>query len=210
LVRDGGFEPPGVEKVSGYDTFTAAKYPDLGAWKITAGSVDLIGAGWEEAAEGGQYIDLNGNDGDGTAATLTQNLDTTSGRRYRLQFVLAGNPHGDPPVKNLDVRLGTVTRSFTTDEADGDTLNWRPIGLEVDSCASGMALTFVSRTVGQRGPLIDAVSVVDVGPAVACGSAGALWWQVGLLGGLGALWVASMVALGMAILRRRATVATPG
>jgi hypothetical protein len=220
LVGTGGFEPPDVEEVSGYDTYTAAQYPDLGDWTITAGSVDLIGAGWEDAAEGAQYIDLNGNEGDGTAAKLTQTLDTTPGRRYRLEFLLAGNPHGDPPVKNLDVQLGTVTKSYTTDAADGgDTLNWRTVDLEADDCSapgsssespsgsssgssSGTVLTFTSRTEGQRGPLIDAVSVVDVGAATACGAAGAVLWQVLLLSGLGVVWVAAMVVLGWAILRR--------
>ncbi len=213
LVGTGGFEPPDVEEVSGYDTYTAAQYPDLGDWKITAGSVDLIGAGWEDAAEGKQYIDLNGNEGDGTAATLTQTLDTTSGHRYRLEFLLAGNPHGDPPVKNLDVQLGSVTRSFTTDAADGgDTLNWRGVSMQADACSgSGTVLTFTSRTEGQRGPLIDAVSVVDIGSA-SCGAAGVSLWQVLLLSGLGVVWVAAMVALGLAVterLERRRPVRAP-
>ncbi len=202
LVRTGGFEPPDVEKVSGFDTYTAADHPKLGAWTITAGSVDLIGAGWEDAAEGAQYIDLNGNDGDGTAATLTQTLHTTQGRRYRLDFLLAGNPHGDPPVKHLEVNLGTVTKSFTTDEASGDTLNWHPASMEADACSSSsMELTFISKTKGQRGPLIDGVAVVDAGSA-ACGGAGAALWQVLLLSGLGVFWVAAMAALGLAVLRR--------
>lgn len=210
LVRTGGFEPPDVEEISGYDTYTAAKYPDLGAWRITAGSVDLIGAGWEEAAEGKQYVDLNGNDGDGTAATLTQTLHTTSGRRYRLEFLLAGNPHGDPPVKNLDVQFGSVSKSLTTNEASGDTLNWQQVELDADACSDSTVLTFTSRTQGQRGPLIDAVSVVDVGGAVLCGAAGAALWQVLLLTGLGVAWVAAMVALGAAILRRRTALAARG
>jgi choice-of-anchor C domain-containing protein len=203
LVGTGGFEPPDVDEVSGFDTYTAADHPKLGAWTITAGSIDLIGAGWETAAEGKQYIDLNGNDGGGTAATLTQTLDTTNGRRYRLEFLLAGNPHGDPPVKHLQVRLGTVTKSLTTHAADGgDTLNWRTVEMAADACSSdGTVLTFTSRTEGERGPLIDAVSVMDIGPASACGAGTALW-QVLLLSGLGAVWVAAMVALGWAVLRR--------
>ena len=210
LVHTGGFEPPDVGEISGYDTYTAADHPKLGAWTITAGSVDLIGAGWEDAAEGKQYVDLNGNEGDGTAATITQTLDTKAGRRYRLEFLLAGNPHGDPPVKKLDVQLGTVTRSFSTDEAQGNTLNWGREDLEADACSSGTVLTFTSRTEGQRGPLIDAVSVVDVGGAAACGGTGTAPWQVLLLTGLGVVWVAAMVALGSAILRRRTAIAAQG
>jgi choice-of-anchor C domain-containing protein len=211
LVPTGGFEPPDVDEVSGYDTYTAAAHPRLGAWTIAAGSVDLIGAGWEDAKQGKQYLDLNGNDGDGTAATLTQTLHTTAGRRYQLEFLLAGNPHGDPPVKNLDVQLGTVTGSFSTDAATGDTLNWRRVSMRADACSASTVLTFTSRTQGQRGPLIDAVSLVDVGAAVACGGAGAVaLWQILLLSGLGVLWVAAMVALGDAVLRRWRPAAASG
>jgi choice-of-anchor C domain-containing protein len=204
LVPTGGFEPPDVDEVQGYDTYTAADHPALGAWTITAGSVDLIGAGWEDAKQGKQYVDLNGNDGDGTAATLTQTLNTTAGHRYRLEFLLAGNPHGDPPVKHLDVQLGTVRGSFSTDAATGDTLNWQQVSLEADAWSAGTVVTFTSRTEGQRGPLIDAVSLVDVGAAVACGGAGAVaLWQILLLSGLGVAWVVAMVAFGAAVLRRR-------
>jgi choice-of-anchor C domain-containing protein len=203
LVPTGGFEPPDVEEVSGYDTYTAADHPELGAWRITAGSVDLIGAGWEDAEQGKQYVDLNGNDGAGTAAPLTQTLDTTAVRRYRLEFLLAGNPHGDPPVKQLDVQLGTVHRSFSTDAATGDTLNWQRVEMEADACSAGTVVTFTSRTQGQRGPLIDAVSLVDVGAAVGCGATGAVaLWQILLLSGLGLVWVVTMVAFGDAVLRR--------
>lgn len=211
LVATGGFEPPDVDEVSGYDTYTSVDHPHVGGWTITAGSVDLIGAGWEDAIEGKQYVDLNGNDGDGTAATLTQTLATTEGHRYRLQFSLAGNPHGDPPVKNLDVQLADTRKSFTVEAGTGDQLDWRTEQFEADACSSSSALTFTSRTEGQRGPLIDAVTVVDVGDARSCGAFGAVpLWQVLLLSGLGVIWVAAMVAFGWAVLRRRAPAVLAG
>lgn len=204
LVVDGGFEPPGVDDVGSYTGYTAAESPQLGGWTVLSAGVDLVGA--DPAAEGTQFVDLNGND-ESAPGSISQVVATTAGHRYRVQFQLAGNPNGDPPVKTLQVGFGDVSRSFTFDvgETTNDTLGWAAQEFEATRCGTqeptdSTTLTFTSTTDGQRGPLIDAVSVVDLGPSCNTGTS---TWQWVMLGGTGAAWLAAFVFLGIRLTQRR-------
>jgi len=168
LITSGGFDPPGSESVQSFDTLVgttgAAK---LGAgWEISAGSVDLVGPSSGQAAEGVQFVDLNGNDAAGPG-TMSQVVATLPGHRYRLSFQLAGNPNGDPVIKTLTASIGATTQNFTFDTTGHTNINLGWVQKDVDavSCSSTTRMTLKSTTAGERGPNIDAVSVVDLGLA---------------------------------------------
>ncbi|GAA2099980.1 hypothetical protein GCM10009841_14280 [Microlunatus panaciterrae] len=173
LIRDGGFEPPGAEQIQSFETIDSADVAKLGAgWVMSnPASVDLVGPGADQAAEGTQFVDLNGNNNaDATQTELRQDVTTRPGRAYRVSFSLAGNPNGDPPLKTLSVGFGAVLRSFEFDASDSTTgeLGWRPETFTVTACRDTTRLSFRSTTPGTRGPLIDAVAVVDAGPGQPC------------------------------------------
>jgi choice-of-anchor C domain-containing protein len=174
LVTSGGFEPPGAATVSSFESLKgptgAAK---LGpGWEIVAGSIDLVGPASGQAAEGVQFVDLNGNDPIGPG-TISQVVNTLPGHVYRLSFRMAGNPNGDPVVKTLDASFGTTTQSFSFNITGHTNLNlgWVEQTLDTLSCESEQRITLRTTTTGQRGPNVDAVSVVDIGlgPPGACG-----------------------------------------
>ena len=173
LLASGGFDPPDSESVQSFDTLVGTTgTPKLGGnWEILAGSVDLVGPSSAQAAEGVQFIDLNGNDAAGPG-TISQQIPTISGHQYRLSFWLAGNPNGDPAVKTLTASIGNVSQEFRFDTTGHENLDlgWVEEDLQSLSCSTAMRVTFKSTTAGERGPLLDAVSVVDVGlaPANSC------------------------------------------
>jgi choice-of-anchor C domain-containing protein len=156
-----------------YQTITAGKAPGLGAWTIQRGSVDVVASPGANAATGGQFVDLNGNDTK-DAGIITQEVSGVSGHTYRLSFQLAGNPNGDPPLKTLDVSLGDKKESFSFD-TKGHTnadLGWATH--TVEGCGSSkFTVKFESTTKGIRGPNIDNVMLTDLGSG--CGSGIPLW-----------------------------------
>jgi hypothetical protein len=58
-----------------------------------------LNGGYWQPAEGRTSIDLNGLN----AATIAQEVATTAGQTYRLEFMMAGNTEVRPRVKTLDV-----------------------------------------------------------------------------------------------------------
>src|SRR5947209_7911389 len=89
-VSNGSFETP--DAGTGFTTFGAGS--DMGGWTVTAGSVDLLGTGWQ-AADGQQSVDMSGN-GPGTIA---QTLSTSPGTQYTISYALAGNPQCGAAIK---------------------------------------------------------------------------------------------------------------
>ncbi|MCG3039251.1 choice-of-anchor C family protein [Streptomyces fenghuangensis] len=163
---DGGsFEYPAV----GANTFrTIGSGQPVGPWRVTSGAVDLIGAGFWQAAEGDQSVDLNAT----TAGTVAQTFTTTPGRTYTVTYSLAGNPEGNPSLPrtgralvdgqnfqdfSFDVTgrtradMGYVTRQFTF-VANNDTTT----------------LAFASTVGGAYGPVIDDVRVHSCCPDSCC------------------------------------------
>lgn len=173
LVTSGGFDPPNAASVQSFESLVGAGgAAKLGpGWEIQAGSVDLVGPGAARAAEGIQFVDLNGNDAVGPG-TISQVVTTLPGHNYRLSFRLAGNPNGDPVVKSLTASFGTKSQPFTFDTSGPTNLDlgWVEKTVDIVSCSPTERVTLQTTTTGQRGPNIDAVSVVDLGlaPAGTC------------------------------------------
>ena len=85
---NGGFETPVVVPGTFQDFAAGAS---LGEWRVSQGNVDLIGAGFWQAADGVQSVDF-----DGSAFPLTggviQTFSTVPLLKYRVTYTLAGNP----------------------------------------------------------------------------------------------------------------------
>lgn len=153
---DGSFEYP-TAPANGFQTYGTGS--SIGPWKVASGAVDLIGAGFWQAAEGDQSVDLNAT----TPGTVAQTFTTVPGRTYTVTYSLAGNPGGGPSVRtgralvdgqnfqdfSFDVTgktfadMGYVTRQFTFVARDDTT-----------------TLAFASTTANSaHGPVLDDVLV---------------------------------------------------
>ncbi len=95
IARNGSFEQGSVNAGSLMNLGTGTC--EVAGWFIPAG-VDWIHT-YLQAAEGEYSIDLNMAD----AGSIAQTLLTEPGRRYRVQFAMAGNPDGTQGLKTLRV-----------------------------------------------------------------------------------------------------------
>ncbi|WP_271216605.1 choice-of-anchor C family protein [Streptosporangium carneum] len=157
LVGNGGFETPVTQTQAFYDTGTT-----IGEWKVTAGSVDLIGPGLWQAARGRQSLDLSGN----RRGTIEQTIATTPGRCYTVTFALAGNTFGAPAVKTGYARVAQglllTQKNFRFDTTGRSPQNMGYVWERFTFCAqeSSAVLSLTSTTDGVYGPAIDDVVVI--------------------------------------------------
>ncbi|MEU9124377.1 choice-of-anchor C family protein [Streptomyces sp. NPDC048506] len=155
---DGSFETPKVEPNT-FQEFTAGQH--MGPWKVTSGSVDLNDAGYWQAAEGDQSVDLNGME----PGAVAQTFATTPGVRYTVSYALAGNPHPEgPTVKTGKVLIdGQDVQDFSFDVTGKSYKDMGYVMREVAFVATGKSttLTFASTTAPRTasGPVIDDVTV---------------------------------------------------
>ena len=104
-----GFEAP-VLAPDSFALFSAGQ--PMGAWTVTSGDVHLIGAGFWQAAEGSQSLDLDG----GQRGAVAMDLPTVPLFVYRVSYSLAGNPVAGPTVKTGTASVnGGLTQSFSFD-----------------------------------------------------------------------------------------------
>lgn len=164
LVKDGSFEPPDFPDVGGgFNSYGTPDTDHLGAWQFATGGIDVIGSGTVHPTDGAQSIDTNGN-GYGPV-TMTQSIPLTDHHLYDVSFSLASNPNGGPVVKTMDVTFGGQVHTFTSDSTGSTPLdpNWRTASFRVPACGTtSSVLTFQSKDDGDRGTLLDAVTVYDV------------------------------------------------
>ncbi len=152
---NGGFESPDIG-----GAFQQRNAPNvIGAWNITAGSVDLINTYWQPA-EGGQSIDLNG----GGQGTISQAFDTLFGATYNVTFSLSGNPDnkgGASAIKSLSASAGDHVELFNfSDTTNSRTLmKWIEESFMFTALADTTTLSFQSLESGAWGPALDNVRV---------------------------------------------------
>ncbi|MGW0776819.1 choice-of-anchor C family protein [Streptomyces sp. NPDC002835] len=152
---NGSFETP-TAPANSYATYFAGQ--TMGLWQVESGSVDLSGAGFWEAAEGDQSVDLNGR----VAGTLSQTFTTEPGTRYTVTYSLAGNPGGEPTVKTGEVLIdGQNFQDFTFNTTGKTFTNMGYVTRQFTFVANNPStkLTFASSTVGFAGPVLDDVKV---------------------------------------------------
>ncbi|GLF99197.1 choice-of-anchor C family protein [Streptomyces yaizuensis] len=157
---DGSFEYP-TAPANAFTTVTAGQ--PIGPWKVTSGAVDLIGAGFWQAAEGDQSVDLNA----GQAGAVAQTFSTTAGRTYTVTYALAANPAGGPAVKSGRALVdGQNFQDFTFDSTGKTFAAMGYVQRQFTFVAGGSTTTlaFASTVSGPYGPVIDDVRVETCRP----------------------------------------------
>ncbi|MEU8269718.1 choice-of-anchor C family protein [Sphaerisporangium sp. NPDC049002] len=152
---DGSFETP-VVRPNTFQTFSSGQ--SIGAWNVTAGTVDLVGQGFWEAADGVQSLDLNGS---GTGA-VSQTFSTLPLVKYEIGYRLSGNPAGTPVVKTGDIRIDDqVVGKFSFDTTGTRLSDMGYTRQKVTFVANGLSTTvrFSSTVPGGFGPVIDDVEI---------------------------------------------------
>lgn len=157
LVADGGFESPHVLRKNVFDTYTAPV--TMGAWNVSAGSVDLIDSGYWKPAGGTQSLDLSGN----SAGRISQSIATQAGKRYTLTFSLATNVDGPPTVKRVRVSFGSESAVFSKAQAGATrtAMGWQTETHVFTAKAASTTLTFTSLSQTAFGPVLDNVTLTE-------------------------------------------------
>ena len=165
LVTNGSFESPVVSGTA----FFAAPSTGLTGWNLTAGSIDLDNSQVWQAAAGSQSVDLSGYAD--SPGTISQNVPTTSGEKYLLQFAMSGNPFCGVETVQLTASWGGSAVASPTYDTSQISPSPRPVSnmdytwhLYVVSGAASAASTplqFSSLTDSSCGPVLDAVSVTN-------------------------------------------------
>lgn len=152
-LSDGSFEtpvvPPGTFRELGQGQ-------SLGPWTVTTGSVDLNGAGFYQAADGVQTLDLDGDD----TGAVSQTFGTLPLVAYQVTFALAGNVDAGPAIKTGQVLVnGHAVKNFSFDTTGKTRANMGYVTEELTFLAAGTSTTveFASTTPGAYGPVIDNV-----------------------------------------------------
>jgi choice-of-anchor C domain-containing protein len=110
LIVNGSFEEgPEVEGFLPLDQGSTA----LKGWTVTRGQIDYIGGHWT-AGDGKRSLDLHGSPGFGG---VKQTFKTVEGQRYRVSFLMAGNPGRKVSVYALCARVGNKKEVFSFDAA---------------------------------------------------------------------------------------------
>lgn len=153
---DGDFES-GAAATGGFTRYFAPA--TMGGWTVTQGSVDLIGAGFWEAADGDQSVDL---DGAFTPGGVAQTFEVIPLLKYRVTYLLAGNPDSGPMVKTGQVLAnGNPIQNFSFDVTGKTRSDMGYVLKRTHFFATSPAATleFRSTTGSGYGPVIDAVHV---------------------------------------------------
>ncbi|MEU5975512.1 choice-of-anchor C family protein [Streptomyces sp. NPDC047315] len=152
---DGSFEYPKAPANS-FTTYSTGQA--IGPWQVTGGTVDLIGAGFWQAAEGDQSVDLNGT----SAGTVSQTFTTVPGTTYTVSYALAGNTAAGPALKTGRALVdGQNFQDFSFDITGKSTTNMGYVNRQFTFVATGTTstLAFASTIGGAWGPVIDDVRV---------------------------------------------------
>ena len=130
-------------------------------WNVTQGTVDSI-VSWQ-ASNGRISLDLDGTAGFGG---VSQTFDTIVGRRYHVQFDLAGNSRGLPVVKRMEVSAGTdrETYEFDTTGKTYQSMGWMERTFEFTATDVKSTLQFrsLNQTGGIAGPALDNVRIYPI------------------------------------------------
>jgi choice-of-anchor C domain-containing protein len=155
---NGSFETPVITPNSFVNVGAGST---IGAWTVSEGNVDLIGAGFWQAADGVQSLDLDGS-AFPLAGAVTQTFSTLPLFKYRVAYKLAGNPASGPTIKTGQVIAGdSVIQSFSFDITGKSFTDMGYVGKTTYFIATNLSttLTFRSTTGSGFGPVIDKVRV---------------------------------------------------
>lgn len=156
LIQNGSFETatidPGASFIGLYAGSTA-----ITGWTVSQGTIDYKGTYWQ-ASEGSRSLDLSG----GNAGGIQQTFNTTDGETYRVTFDLAGNPGGNPTIKEMRVSGGGSSADFSFDITGNSFSNMGWVSKSWDFTATGTTttLSFLNLVDTAFGPVLDNVSVI--------------------------------------------------
>ena len=155
LIQNGSFETATVNP--GTDTLLNAVSTVITGWTVSQGSIDYIGTVWQ-ASNGVRSLDLSG----GNAGRIQQTFNTTVGGTYRVTFDLAGNPTGNPTIKEMRVSAGGNSADFSFDITGKSLSNMGWVSNSWDFTATGTTttLSFLNLADTAYGPALDNVSVI--------------------------------------------------
>ena len=132
-----------------------------GSWSVTNGDVGIEGAWADTSPLGGAPLDMNGT-GPGT---ISQTLNTESGKQYQVTFALTGNWNGTPDLKELRVSADGESQDFDITEPDGwssSNLTWSHRSFTFTADSPTTDLSFESLTSGGAGAVIGDVQVIEI------------------------------------------------
>ncbi|MEM6469374.1 MAG: choice-of-anchor C family protein [Planctomycetota bacterium] len=161
VISNGGFEEGST--TTNFETFTQGELLSQ-HWIVTEPTIDVVHRNHFLASRGNYAIDLTGTPG---AGAIEQTFATDVGKRYLVEFDLAGNPISGPAIKELEVSAGGHVENFQFDIRPFNSSNLRFIRqqFEFEATSDSTTLKFDSLTEGQFGPAIDSVSVREIAPA---------------------------------------------
>ena len=155
-VTNGSFESG--SDVGSYTTLDPGDMSITG-WTIT-GQIDYIGTYWQ-ASDGVRSIDLSGF----SAGSIQQDIATTPGLTYIVDFDMAGNPDGAPDIKSLSleaVGVGSQTFNFDYTGFTKSNMGWETKEWSFIATGNTTTLKFTSLVDTGWGPAIDNVCVSTV------------------------------------------------
>lgn len=157
-IGNASFETP---VITPYTIVNLGAGASIGPWTVTQGHVDLMGAGFWQAADGVQSVDLSGSSVP-LAGGIAQSFPTLPLLKYRVSYKLAGNPTGGPTIKSGQVLAnGNVIQSFSFDVTGKTYANMGYVHKHATFIAYGLASTieFQSNDNTAYGPVLDDVDV---------------------------------------------------
>lgn len=135
----------------------AAGSTTLSGWTVT-GDIDYVSSTFWPSADGTRSVDLNHV----AAGGISQCFATQSGRSYRVDFSLAGNPErGSPLIKTLRVSAAGTSQDYTFDVSTTSYQNmgWVRRSFAFTANSTCTTVAFTSLTTGALGPAVDAISL---------------------------------------------------
>nr|WP_310522207.1 choice-of-anchor C family protein [Polymorphobacter sp.] len=156
-IVNGSFEAGLNAPGGGFNTLSAGN-TDISGWTIGGAGIDWIGTYWQ-ASNGTRSLDLSALAG----GSVSQNVTTVVGGRYKVSFDMAGNPDGTPPLKTLNVTIngGAPTPyTFTTNgTTSAGAMGWVTYTYDFVAGTTVSTLAFTSIDNTPSGPALDNVSI---------------------------------------------------
>lgn len=183
-IVNGSFEI-GIPDPGAFATVPAGD-TNITGWTVGGAGVDYIGTYWF-AQDGVRSVDLSAL----AAGSLSQDIATDVGTRYRVSFYMSGNPDGAPSIKTLTASAGAESADYSIDASTfaSPDLIWTRYTLAFTALASSTTLTFASGNDSAWGAALDNVAITAIPEA-------STW----------AMMIAGIGFVGLASRRRRATV----
>jgi choice-of-anchor C domain-containing protein len=157
IVANGGFETPVIPGT--YQAYSSGQ--TFGGWTVSLNSIDVVRS-WQNA-EGSQSLDMGGSPGPGE---IYQDLATTTGQEYSLQFAMAGDPYW-VGIKEMKVYWGGSLIDDLIFDTTGHTdqnMGWQYHAYSLTALGPTTRLQFldINHTDGYYGAALDDVSVTPV------------------------------------------------